>query len=187
MGRAAKLALFVILPCLVIAVGAAAYQFFIGFPRTFAGRGVHRVTIWAEGKHFQAERVYYAYNGPDGKELRHGPFQRFDDGRLVQQAMYRDGKIDGAIVYWNVLGDKTQEVYYRAGTPYGWANFAKGKLFNMRQEVEEDGRSVAIKTFDNGRYLLEFNCGELINAAIDPVTGRISSIANPTRRICTQP
>lgn len=184
MGRARKLLLFFILPCVVIAAGAAAYEFFVGFPRTFAGRRVHRVTVWAEGSHFQRERVYYAYKGPDGKELKHGSFQRFDDGRLVQQATYRDGKLDGAIAFWNLLGDKTQEIYYRAGTPYGWANYAQGKLINMRQEIAEDGRTVAVKTFENNRYSLEFNCGELINAAIDPVSGQISSIAHAERRVC---
>lgn len=184
MGLARKLTVIAILTCLVLATAASAYEFFVGFSRTFAGRRVHRVTVWAEGKYFQKERVYYFYLGTDGKELRHGPFQRFDDGRLVQQATYRDGQIDGAIVYWNVRGEKTQEVYYHTGTPYGWANFARGRLLNMRQEVAEDGRTVAVKSFGNGRYTLEFNCGELINAVIDPASGQISAVTNATRRIC---
>lgn len=184
MGLARKLLLLIVLPCLVIAGAASAYEFFVGFPRTIAGRRVHRVTVWTEGRHFQKERVYYFYRGPDGKELRHGPFKRFDNGRMVQQATYRDGQIDGSIVYWNVLGEKTQEVYYHAGTPYGWATFAQDKLLNMRQEVAEDGRTVAVKSFENGRYALEFNCGELINAVIDPVSGQISTVTNATRRIC---
>jgi hypothetical protein len=186
MARARKLILFYILPCVLIASGAAAYEFFVGFPRVIAGRRVHRVTVWAQDSHFQPELVYYAYNSPGG-EVKHGTFQRFDDGHLVQQATYREGKIDGAIVYWNLLGAKTQEVYYRAGTPYGWANFANGKLLKMRQEISRDGRTVAVETFDNNRYALEFNCGELINAAIDPASGEIASIPNATQRACVKP
>lgn len=186
MSRAAKVLLLVLLG-LVITLGGATYQFLIGFPTTFEGRRVHRVTVWTAGAHFQRDRVYYAYNGPDGKEVKHGPFERFEGGHLVLEATYRDGKVDGAILYWDMLGHKTQEIYYHAGTPYGWANFTQGKLLKMRQEVMQDGRSVAIKTFDNDRYALEFNCGELINAAINPTSGQIFSIANAGRRTCAQP
>ncbi|HKD81136.1 MAG TPA: hypothetical protein VKH81_15680 [Candidatus Angelobacter sp.] len=186
MSRLAKFLLLILLG-LVITSGGAAYQFLVGFPTTFEGRRVHRVTVWTGGSGFQRDRVYYAYNASDGKEVKHGPFQRYENGHLVLQAMYRDGKVDGAIVYWDVLGHKTQEVYYHTGTPYGWANFAQGKLLKMRQEVMQDGRTVAIKTFDNDRYALEFNCGELINAAIDPSSGQMSSIANASRRACAQP
>lgn len=186
MSRSRKILLLLLL-CLAITGGAVAYQFLIGFPATFEGRRVHRVTVWSEGSHFQRDRVYYAYTGADGKEIKHGQFQRFDSGQLVQQATYRDGRVDGAIVYWNLLGDKTQEVYYHSGTPYGWAFFAQGKLLRMRQEVLQNGHTVAVKTFDNDRYALEFNCGELINAVIDPTTGQLSPIANANQRACVKP
>lgn len=185
MSRRVKFLVLILLG-LAILSGGAAYQFFVGFPTRFEGRRVHRVTVWTEGTHFDRDRVYYAYNASDGKEVKHGQFQRFENGHLVLQATYRDGKVDGAIVYWDMLGHKTQEVYYHSGTPYGWANFAQGKLLKMRQEVMQDGRTVAIETFDNDRYALEFNCGELINAAIDPTSGQISSVANP-QRACAQP
>lgn len=187
MARPRKFLLGSILICVLMAAGAAAYGFFVGFPHTFEGHRVHRVTVWAKGRHFQPEIMYYAYRGPDGKEIKHGIFHRFDEGQLVQEATYRNGKIDGTNIFWNLLGAKTQEVYYHQGTPYGWANFAQGKLLNMRQDVSQDGRSVAVKSFDHGRYALEFNCGELINAAIDSVTGQISSFASGTRKTCTQP
>jgi hypothetical protein len=172
---------------LIIAGSTVAYSFFIGFPRNFEGKRVHRVTTWSPENHLQPELIYYAYTGPSGKEVRHGSFQRFDNGHLVQQATYRNGHVDGPITYWNLFGDKTQEIHYHQGTPYGWANFANGKLLSMRQEVMQQGRTVAVKTFDHDRYALEFKCGELINAAIDPASGQLSSIPNATQRACVQP
>jgi hypothetical protein len=187
MARIRKILLFYVVPCLAIAAGAAAYGFFFGFPEKFEGRWVHRVTLWSEEKRFQYERVYYAYTSPDGAEIKHGTFRRYDSGRLVQQATYRDGKLDGTMEFWTLLGGKTQEIYYHAGAPYGWANFIEGHLLKMRQEVRQDGRSIAIKSFDRGHYSLEFKCGELINASIDPASGAISPIANPKQRACAQP
>src|SRR5947209_19402214 len=172
---------------LAIAGSAVAYDFFIGFPKTFAGRRVHRVTAWSPDSHFQPELTYYAYTGADGKEVRHGNFRRFESGHLVQETTYRNGNIDGPIVYWNLFGDKTQEIYYHQGTPYGWAQFANGKLRSMRQEITQDGRTVAVKTFEYDHYALQFKCGELINISIDPVSGQLSSIPDATERACVQP
>ncbi len=186
MSRAVKFSLLFLL-CIAIAGAAAAYQFFIGFPTTFEGRRVHRVIVWADGSLLARDRVYYAYKDADGKEVKHGLFRRFESGHLVLETTYRDGKVDGPIVYWDLLGNKTQEVYYRNGTPYGWAFFAQGKLLRMRQEVSQNGHAVAVKTFDNDRYALEFNCGELVNAVIDPTTGQISPIANASQRACVKP
>jgi len=187
MNRARKIQIAIVLACSLIAVGALAYEFFLGFPTKFDGRSVHRVTVWSSEHHLQRERVYYAYTDAHGAEVKHGSFENFEDGRLVQQATYRDGKLDGTITYWNVLGTKTQELYYHAGTPYGWANFANGKLFSMRQEIIQDGRTVGVKSFASDRYSLEFHCGELMNVAIDPVSGQISAIANASRRECSNP
>jgi antitoxin component YwqK of YwqJK toxin-antitoxin module len=172
---------------LILAGGAAAYNFFIGFPRTFEGKRVHRVTVWAQGSHLHPEMTYYAYTGAGGNEVRHGAFQRFDNGHLVQEETYRNGKLDGVITYRNLFDEKTQEVYYRDGTPYGWAFYKQGKLINMRQEVMQDGRTVAVKIFDHDRYSLQFKCGELINASIDPASGEISSLANATHHACVGP
>jgi hypothetical protein len=172
---------------LVLAGGAVAYNFFVGFPRMFEGRRVHRVTVWSQESRFRPERMYYAYTGSDGSEVRHGTFQRFENGDLVQEVTYRNGKVDGPMTYWNLLGEKTQEIYYREGTPYGWANFAQGKLVSMRQEVMQNGRTIAVKIFDHGRYSLLFKCGELINAAIDPTSGQLSSLANASRHACVEP
>ncbi|HZD96376.1 MAG TPA: hypothetical protein VE133_19085 [Candidatus Sulfotelmatobacter sp.] len=179
-----KALLYYLVPCLAIAATAATYNFFFGFPRRFDGRWVHRVTVWSEESHYRPERMYYAYSGPDHNEVRHGNFRRFDNGRLVQEATYRNGKIDGAIAFWNLLGDKTQEIYYHDGTPYGYANFSQGKLLKMRQEVVQGGRTVAVKSFEQNQYSLQFKCGELINASIDPSSGQVSSIANPSQRAC---
>jgi hypothetical protein len=181
-----KKALLLCLALLILASGAAAYSFFIGFPRTFEGRRVHRVTVWSKENLFRPELLYYAYTA-DGKETKHGIFQRYESGQLVQQATYRNGKVDGPIIYWNLFGEKTQEIYYHEGVPYGWANFRQGKLMDMRQEIMQDGRSVAVRTFDHDRYSLQFKCGELINAVIDPNSGQVSSVPNATRRACIEP
>jgi hypothetical protein len=183
----AKKALLLCLALLILVSGAAAYSFFIGFPRTFEGQRVHRVTVWSKESLFRPELLFYAYTSADKREIKHGTFQRFESGQLVQQATYRNGKVDGPITYWNLFGEKTQEIYYSNGVPYGWANYRQGKLMNMRQEVMQDGRSVAVKTFDHDRYSLQFKCGEVINAIIDPNSGQISSIPNATHRACVEP
>lgn len=187
MNHVRKVQISIVLLCAVLAAATVAYEFYFGFPRKFEGRWVHRVTVWTPGHPLQRERMYYAYTGADGKELKHGVFESFQEGVLGQRATYRDGKLDGAITFWNVLGEKTQELYYRAGTPYGWANFASGKVVGMHQEVMQDGRTVAVKNFSGNRYWLEFKCGELMNVAIDPASGETSTVANPGRRECPGP
>jgi hypothetical protein len=186
MNRLTKLLLFCALAGVLLAGAATAYEFFVGFPRGFEGRRVHRVTVWSADHRFERARMYYAYTSADGNEVKHGVFRNFDNGKLIQQATYRDGKLDGTLTYWNLFGAKTQELYYRAGTPYGWANFAGDKLVSMHQEVMQDGHTVAIKNFLNKRYWLEFRCGELMNVAIDPVSGQTSTISNASRRECPQ-
>ena len=187
MTRDRKIQVFIVLACSAIAVAAVAYEFQIGFPRKFEGRFVHRVTVWTPDHRFTRERTHYAYSDADGHEVKHGVFENFQDGRLVQQATYRNGKLDGTITFWNLMGAKTQELYYRAGTPYGWANFANGGLLSMRQDVIQDGRTVAVKNFVKDRYSLEFRCGELMNIAVDPLSGEMSPVANASRRECRNP
>jgi hypothetical protein len=184
MNRDRKVQVLIVVVCSLVAVATLAYEFFIGFPRKFEGRFVHRVTVRAADHPLRRERMYYAYTGADGKEAKHGVFENFQDGTLVQQAYYRDGKLDGTLIFWNLLGTKTQELYYRAGTPYGWANFANGKLLSLQQEVMQDGRTVAVKNFSDNRYSLEFRCGELMSVAIDPVSGETSAAAKAPRREC---
>jgi hypothetical protein len=185
MSNARKVLIFIVLPCAVLAGATVAYELWIGFPRTFEGRRVHRVTVWAADHALQRERMYYAYTSADGKEVKHGTFENFQDGKLVQRATYRDGKLDGSITFWNLLGEKTQELDYRAGTPYGWANYAQGRLISMHQEIMQDGRTVAVKNFSDHHYWLEFRCGELMNVAIDPASGETTKVANAGRRECS--
>lgn len=184
MNRARRIQIVVILACSLIILAAVAYELLIGFPRRVDGRFVHRVTVWSPEHRLERERMYYAYTDAHGTQVKHGIFENFQDGRLVQRANYRDGKLDGTITYWNMLGAKTQELYYRAGTPYGWANFAGGKVVSMRQEIMQDGRTVAVKNFADSRYSLEFRCGELMNLTIDPESGVTSSVANVKQREC---
>jgi len=187
MNCARKTGIAIVLACSLFGAAVVAYEFFVGFPKKVEGRFVHRVTVWAPGHRLEHERIYYAYTDADGREVKHGIFENFQDGRLAQQANYRNGKLDGTITYWNVLGAKTQELYYRADTPYGWADFANGKLFSMHREIMQDSRTVGVESFDNNRYSLEFRCGELMNVAIDPVSGQMSPVANASRRECSNP
>ncbi|MCU1220877.1 MAG: hypothetical protein JWN42_2074 [Candidatus Angelobacter sp.] len=186
MNRARKTQILILVACLLLAVAIVAYEFFLGFPRRFEGRFVHRVTVWATDHRFERELVYYAYTS-GGKEIKHGVLVNFQTGKKVQEAAYRDGKLDGTITYWNLLGAKTQELYYRAGTPYGWANFNNDKLLAMHKEITQEGRAVGVENFNNGHYSLEFRCGELMNVAIDPMSGQMSSVANASRRQCGNP
>jgi hypothetical protein len=187
MNRSRKIQIFIVLACSLIAVAAVAYEFIVGFPRKFDGRFVHRVTVWSPDHRFERERMYYAYTDANGHEIKHGVFENYQEGQLAQQASYRDGRLDGTIMFWNMLGAKTQELYYRAGIPYGWANFANGKLLSMHQEIMQDGRTIGVKNFTGDRYSLEFRCGELMNIAIDPASGQMSTVANPSRRECSNP
>ena len=54
----------------------------------------------------------------------------------------------------------------------------------MRQEIMQDGRTVAVKNFADSRYSLEFRCGELMNVAIDTESGQLSPVANARQREC---
>ena len=185
MNRVRRIQIVVILACSLIALATVAYELLIGFPRRVDGRFVHRVTVWSPEHRLERERMYYAYTDAHGVEVKHGAFENFQDGRLEYRANYRDGKLDGTITYWNMLGAKTQELYYRADTPYGWANFANSKLLSMRQEIMQDDRTVGVENFIDNRYSLEFRCGELMNVAIDPVSGQMSPVANAKRRECS--
>lgn len=184
MNHVRRIQIVFILACSLIALATVAYELLIGFPRRVDGRFVRRVTVWSPEHRLERERMYYAYTDAHGAEVKHGVFENFQDGRLEQRANYRDGKLDGTITYWNMLGAKTQELYYRANTPYGWANFANGKLLTMHQEFVQDGRTVGVENFSDNRYSLEFRCGELMNVAIDPVSGQMSPVANAKRREC---
>jgi hypothetical protein len=169
-----------------LAAIAVSYGYLIGFPRTIDGRRVHRVTQRNPRDWFQPVLIYYAYSA-SGREMKHGPFQRYEEGALIQTAYFKDGRLDGTQTYYNALGDKVQELYYRNDRPYGWANFSHGKLLTMRKDIFERQHAVAVKSFRNGQYSLEFRCGELIDLQIDPVSGQLSPIPNAGTLACTAP
>lgn len=178
-----RLFLRYVLPLAVIATAGVGYARFVGFPRTIEGRRVHRVTVRDPHDWFKPLLIYYAYNA-SGKELKHGPFQRYEDGNLIQTAYFKDGRLDGTETYFNALGDKVQELYYHNDRPYGWANFSRGKVLTLRKDIFEQQRPVAVEIYRNGQYSLEFHCGELMDQQIDPTSGQLSPITNPTRRSC---
>lgn len=184
MKPAHRILLLYIAPVIALAAAAAAYGYFVGFPKTINGRRVHRVSYRETGD-VRAMVVYYAYNA--GKEVRHGPFQRFEHGVMVESASYNDGKLDGTQTFFNMLGEKTQEVYYRNGQPYGWANFTQGKLLKTRKQILQQDRPVAVEGLLNGKYYLQFSCGELINLQIDPDSGELRPIPQPTKHACVEP
>ena len=176
-----------VLPLIIVVSAAVGYEYVLGLPRLWEGRRVHRVTHWAHDNFFERDVVYYAYSAPNGTEIKHGPFESFDHGALVHLIHYRDGKQEGTETFWTVLGTKTNEIYYRAGQPIGWAMYAQGKVSGMREQIFQDGRPVALKTFSDNHFVLTFNCGELINAQVDPASGEIGAIPNATARACAKP
>jgi hypothetical protein len=185
MKPAHRILLLYVAPVIALAAAAAAYGYFVGFPKTINGRRVHRITHRETGD-AQATVVYYAYNAA-GKEMRHGPFQRFEHGIMTQSAFYNEGKLDGTQVFFDMLGEKTEEVYYHNGQPYGWANFMQGKLYKMRKQIFQQERPVAVEALFNGKYYLQFSCGELINLQIDADSGELKPIPQPTKHACVEP
>ena len=181
-----RFVLLYLLPLLAIAAVTSFYGYFIGFPRTIDGRRVHRVTVRSQHDWFQPVLVYYAYN-TSGKDIKHGPFQRYEEGALMQTAWFKDGRLEGTQTYFNALGDKMQELYYHDDRPYGWANFSQGKLLSMRKDIFEHQRAVAVESYGNGQYSLQFRCGELIDLQIDAISGQLSPVANPGKRACVEP
>ena len=174
-----------VLPVVIVVLLAAGYEFFMGFPRFYDGKWVHRVTKFNPHNPFRREQIYYAYTSPDKRELNHGPFFTFSEmGTETFSAYYRDGKVDGVATWSNQFGEKSNEVFYRRGQAYGWARYVNGKLSDMKQDIFEDGRRVASRSFTGGKYVLNFNCGELIDATIDPVSGELTRVPGASKRAC---
>jgi hypothetical protein len=176
-----------ILPLIIIVSLAAGYEYFVGFPRKYDGKWVHRITKLNSENPFRREQIFYAYRAAGEKrEINHGPFLTYGDlGAVIFSATYRDGKIDGIAVWSNQFGEKSHEVFYHEGEPYGWARYANGKLNEMTEDIFENGRRVASKSFSAGKYALNFHCGELINAEIDPSSGQLTHIPGNGKRACT--
>src|SRR5262245_59875086 len=88
---------------LLTATGGLAYECVIGFPRSYEAKRVHRVTRWF-GYHpsrsllFRRSIIYYVYYDQDGKEVSHGPMEKFhENGRLAYLAYYKDGQLEGPV------------------------------------------------------------------------------------------
>ena len=190
MSRKIRLVIAGLAVTLVLAIGLAGYECLMGFPRTYDGKRVHRITKWfryspSASLLFRRSIIYYAYRGPDGNDINQGPYQRFhENGRIAYNAYYRDGQLDGPVTWWNTFGDKTNEVFYHQGRSVGWAIYAGGNLSSMRQDIFEGDHAVAMKLYYNGRYMLNFYCGELMNQAINPNTGEIRPALNQGQRVC---
>ena len=185
MVRVKRLLFFYILPPLLVISVVAGYEYFVGFPRRFDGKWVHRVTKLREYNPLRQEEIYYAYLGPGKKEVKHGPFLQFSQfGNVTYNAYYKDGQLDGIVTWSNQFGEKTHQVLYRQGKAYGWSIYASGKLATLKEDVFEGERRVAYKTFSNNRYSLTFYCGELIDAAIDPSSGALTHIPDANKHAC---
>ena len=175
---------------LLLATSGLAYECVAGFPRSYEDKSVHRVTKWFRYQPslsllYRRSIIYYVYTAPDGKEINHGPMEKFhENGRLAYLAYYRDGQLEGPVIWWNAFGDKTNEVFYHQGRSVGWAIYAGGNLSSMRQDIFAGDHPVAMKIYYNGRYLLNFYCGEAMNQSINPTTGEIRPLSGHGPRVC---
>ena len=68
---------------------------------------------------------------------------------------------------WNDRGVKTNEEFYYVGRQVGWAIYVDGRLHYWNEQILDEGRPVASKKFEAGRWRLAFNCGETVSRAID--------------------
>jgi hypothetical protein len=180
----------VALALVLLTTSGLTYECVIGFPTSYAGKRVHRVTKWfhyhpSVSVLYRRSMIYYAYTDRDGKETNHGPMQKFhENGRLAYLAYYKDGQLDGPVTWWNAFGDKTNEVFYHQGRSVGWAIYAGGNLSSMRQDIYAGDHPVAMKIYYNGRYLLNFYCGEAMNQSINPTTGETRPVSGQGQRVC---
>ena len=190
MSRKIRLIIAGIAVALLSVGGLAGYECMVGFPRTYDGKRVHRITKWfhyspSVSLLYRRSAIYYAYKGADGNEVDQGPYQRFhENGRIAYNGYYKDGQLEGPVTWWNSFGDKTNEVFYHQGRSVGWAIYAAGNLSSMRQDIFEGNHPVAMKIYYNGHYLLNFYCGEPMNQAINPATGEIRPALSQGLRIC---
>jgi len=159
---------------------AAAYEVVVGFPRKVDGHWVRRATTWYGYSlalpipYMRGEMSWY-YTLPDGRRVLHGQrVYRHRNGRYAWLAEYRDGRLVGTATRWNEHGLKTNEEFYYAGRQVGWAIYLDGQLHYWNEQILDDGRAVASRKFENGRWRLSFNCGETVSRAIDERTGELS-------------
>ena len=74
-------------------------------------------------KPFSGEVVSYYSNGQkksegtwkDGKEIERTEWQYYDNGQIIWEYYFKDGKLDGKMTYWHSNGQKESEGIHKAG------------------------------------------------------------------------
>jgi hypothetical protein len=123
--RRKMLACLLAVPILLTAAFVAPYAHWIGFPRKIDGHWVHPRVTWQWtgypplGYPFPAI-VQYVYNGPDGREIKHGPLIergiRGDSVVVARTGYYSEDQPDGTFVeYQTYWGTKLAETVYDHG------------------------------------------------------------------------
>jgi len=164
------------------ALAAGGYELLRGFPRYVDGRWVRRVTVWHAYSMvlpvpYQRGTMYYVYPGPHGAEVRHGPFRtRHGNGRLNTAGVYRHGRFHGTWTTWDHGGRKTNEEFWWQGQHRGWAIYEQGRVHYHNEQLYEDGRLVAWKRFEGGRWFLAVPSGVEPRFRIDPATGALTRL-----------
>jgi hypothetical protein len=173
-----------------LATAAGLYEVFVGFPRRVDGHWVRRATTWygydlALPIPYMRGEMWWYYTAPDGRRVLHGPrVYRHRNGHFAWLAEYRDGRAIGTATHWNDRGVKTNEEFYHVGRQVGWAIYVDGRLHYWNEQILDDGRPVASKKFEGGRWRLAFNCGETVSREIDERTGELS-VLNGGPRACS--
>ena len=159
----------------------------MGFPGRIDGRWVHRATTWygydlALPIPYMRGEVAWYYVAADGGHVLHGPrIHRHRNRRFASLAEYRDGRLDGTVTHWDDHGVKTGEEFYHAGRQIGWAIYLDGRLHYWNEQILDGDRPVASRKFEDGRWRLAFNCGEMVSRAIDERTGALSVLTGGGR------
>jgi hypothetical protein len=124
---------------------------------------------------YQRGTIYYAYRGPDGAEVRHGPIRMLHgNGRVSDVGGYRHGRPHGTWTRWDHRGRKSNEEFWWHGAHRGWAIHDGGTVQYHYEKLYEGDRLVAVKRFEGGRWFLAIPSGVEPRFLIDPATGALA-------------
>lgn len=171
-----------VLTIAAVACLAGGYELLVGWPRRVEGRWVRRVTAWhvyglGLPIPYQRGTLYYAYAGPGG-EVRHGPFRTLHgNGHVATQGAYRHGRPHGTWTSWNERGEMTNAEFWVDGDHRGWAIYDAGRVRYHNERILEDGRLVAWKRFEDGRWFLAVPVGVPPRFTIDSATGAVTRVS----------
>jgi antitoxin component YwqK of YwqJK toxin-antitoxin module len=97
---------------------------------------------------------------PETKELYSGKvLKNHKGGEKYLEGSYKDGKLDGLLIYWYESGQKKDERYFKDGQLDGLVTTWNESGQKSYEQTFEDGNQDGLQTFwyDNGQKKGEFN------------------------------